>query len=62
MRGSGDRDASWIRNLLPILILAAAFGVGYAFNFFIALAMVVIALGIWISRYLQRTEPPRLGE
>lgn len=56
------RRATWIQVLLPLLIVAAAVGIGYAFNIFVGLAIAVVGLAIWLSRLLQRRRPAEPGE
>ncbi|HWV57469.1 MAG TPA: hypothetical protein VNZ57_08465 [Longimicrobiales bacterium] len=56
------KDARWSRWLLPPLVLIVAAVIGYAFNFILAIAIIVIFVAIWISRALQWSEPPEPGE
>jgi len=55
-------DARWLRWVLPPLVLIVAVAIGYAFNFFLAIAIIVIFAAIWISRAIQWSEPPEPGE
>jgi hypothetical protein len=55
-------ESLWHRALVPIVLIVAALIVGYAFNFFIGAALVVIALAILVSRLFQHAGPPETGE
>lgn len=57
-----SRDSSWPRWGILIVALIVAVVIGYTFNLFVAVALIVIIAAIWISRAIQWSEPPEPGE
>lgn len=51
-----------IRLLVAIIGILAMIGLIMAGNLFVALAVLVIGIAIWISLATQRRQPPETGE
>jgi len=54
-------NGTWIRMLLPLVVILGLAGLVMAWHMAGALAILFVGLGILIARYIQRREPRSPG-
>ncbi|MFS8638748.1 MAG: hypothetical protein FWJ74_11710 [Gemmatimonadota bacterium] len=55
------RHSTWIEVLVPILVILGLFTLTLIWNIVAAFVVLFLGLAIWLTRFIQRHQPPQPG-
>ncbi|HEX6937852.1 MAG TPA: hypothetical protein VF158_00460 [Longimicrobiales bacterium] len=55
------RHRTWVEVLVPMLIILALFTLTLIWNIVAAFVVLFIGLAVWLTRFIQRHQPPQPG-
>ncbi len=58
---SRSRNRTWIQVLLPLILILGLFALTLIWNIVAAFVVLFVGLAVWLTRFIQRHQPPQPG-